>query len=344
MMRKIVVHRAGSYERLEIEEHEEPRPDKGDILIEVRAIGINFADCIVRMGLYESAKVYVGWPITPGFEVAGIVKEIGEDVEGFLVGDEVFGVTRFGGYATHLVIPKHQVFHKPSFFSLEESAAFPTVFLTAYYAMFELAHPRKGQDILVHSAAGGVGGALLQLGKIAGLHTTGVVGGSHKVESAREYGAKNVIDKSKVGLWKEAERLVPDDFHVIFDANGVSTLADSYEHLAPMGKLVIYGFHSMMSKGRGRPNWLKLVWGYLRTKRFNPLDMTGENRSVLAFNLSYLFEHSEILVESMTQLIKWIEQGKIKPPPIKTYAFEDIAKAHFDLELGNTVGKLVLTL
>src|SRR5690606_30795686 len=122
----------------------------------VQAAGVNYADCVVRMGLYESAKKYVGWPITPGFEFAGRVDALGEGTPGLAPGDEVFGVTRFGGYASSVVVPRHQVFRRPAVCSPDEAAAFPSVHLTAWYALFELAHPRPGSTLLVHSAAGGV--------------------------------------------------------------------------------------------------------------------------------------------------------------------------------------------
>ena len=107
-MRKVVIHKAGSYNRLIIEEHPTPEPGAGEVRIKVQAIGVNYADCVVRMGLYSSAKEYVGWPITPGFEFSGTVQAIGTNVDTHAVGDRVFGVTRFGGYATHIAVPKHQ--------------------------------------------------------------------------------------------------------------------------------------------------------------------------------------------------------------------------------------------
>lgn len=341
-MKKIVIHRPGSYDKLTLEESKTSSPGENELLISVRFVGVNYADCMVRMGLYESAKKYVGWPITPGFEVSGVVEKIGSCVSGWEVGDEVMAVTRFDGYSSHVVVPAHQVFSVPDGFSLAEAAGFPTVFLTAYYAMFALANPRKNLRMLVHSAAGGVGGALLQLAKIAEAFCVGVVGRSHKVESAQKLGADHVIDKSKEPLWPTAEAHSPDGYHVIFDANGVATIGESYNHLASPGKLVIYGFHTMIPKKGGRPNWFKLAWDYLRTKRFDPLAMTGENRSVLAFNLSYLFSEREILEDAMGDLLRWASEGKLQPPPIQIYPFEEVARAHEDIESAQTVGKLIL--
>jgi NADPH:quinone reductase-like Zn-dependent oxidoreductase len=341
-MKKIVVHKAGGYDRLELESHPDPVPGRGEVLVTTEAIGVNYADCIVRMGLYASAKKYVGWPITPGFEVSGTVTAVGGGVDGGMVGRRVFGITRFGGYATHVVVPAHQVYPVPERFTMNEAAGFPAVFMTAYYALCELAHPRPGSRMLVHSAAGGVGGALLQLGAILGCETVGVVGAPHKKEVARRLGARHVVDKSSEDLWPTIDRLAPGGFDVVLDANGVATLAKSYAHVRSTGKLVVYGFHSMLPRRGGRPDYLKLARDYLRTPRFNPLAMTKDNKNVLAFNLSYLFEEQDILREGITRLLGWIDAGRITPPPTTTFAFDRVADAHRAIESGTTVGKLIL--
>ena len=339
---RVVVHQAGHYDQLSVERVSIPTPGPDDVVVRADACGVNYADCIVRMGLYESAKKYVGWPITPGFEVAGSIESLGSAVTGFSVGDRVVAVTRFGGYTSHLCLSASQVFALPESLSTQTAAALPTVFLTAWYALFELAHPRPGQHALVHSAAGGVGGALVQLLKRAGCRVTGVVGRTHKVATARDLGADDVIDGSRQKLWRAAERLAPDGFDLVFDANGVATLGDSYKHLSKPGKLVIYGFHTMLPHGGRRINWLKLALGYLRTPRFNPLAMTGDNRGVLAFNLSYLFEQQALLTEGMTLILSLFGSGELVAPPIATYPLEEVARAHQALESRQTVGKLVL--
>ena len=161
-----------------MEEAPDLTPGEGEVLVRTDAVGVNFADVVVRMGLYESARKYVGWPITPGFEFAGVVAAVGRGVSDLLAGELGFGLTRFGGYATHVVVPRDQVFRIPKGFTSSEAAAFPVVFLTAYYALFELAAAKAGTKVLVHSAAGGVGGALLQLARVAGCEAVGVVGSS----------------------------------------------------------------------------------------------------------------------------------------------------------------------
>jgi NADPH:quinone reductase-like Zn-dependent oxidoreductase len=280
------------------------------------------------MGLYDSARELRGWPITPGFEFAGRVAAVGPDVTGLAPGDAVFGVSFFDGYATHVVVPRHQLYPLPAGLGMEQAATFPAVFLTAWFALFELAHPRPG--------------ALLQLARIAGCRVVAVVGATHKVEAARRLGAEVVIDKSREDLWRAAERAAPHGFDVVLDANGVATLAESYRHLATPGKLVVYGFHSMLPRRGGRPDWLKLAVDWLRTPRFNPLALTKENRSVLGFNLSYLFGRAEILERSMGELLGWLAEGRVQPLEVTPYPLDRVADAHRSIESGQTVGKLVL--
>jgi NADPH:quinone reductase-like Zn-dependent oxidoreductase len=342
VVRKIVIHRAGAYDRLELEERAPLVAGRGDVVIDVRAIGVNYADCLVRMGLYQSAKDLVGWPITPGFEVSGIVREVGADVGDLKVGDRVLAVTLFDGYATCVRVRRDYVFPMPDDLDFDRAAAFPAVFLTAWFALHELAHPRRGAKLLVHSAGGGVGGCLVQLGKRAGCDVTGVVGSSHKVDVVKSHGADHVIDKSTEDLWSRAKRIAPRGFDVVCDANGIETLKQSYAHTRSSGKLVIYGFHTMMPKEGGKPKWVKLASDYLRTPRFNPLDLTTDSKSILCFNLSYLYDRTDILVEAMTELLRWLAAGEIQAPPVSRYRFEDVADAHRALESGRTTGKLVL--
>lgn len=341
-MQKVVIEQAGGYERLQLKTLQDPVPGKGEVLIETRAIGVNFADCCVRMGVYSSAKKYVGWPITPGFEVSGVVIAVGTGVTRYKVGDRVIALVRFGAYATHLTVAADQIFPLPDDFSFVVGAAVPVVCLTAYYALFELAHPRKGSRVLVHSAAGGVGSSLVQMAKLVGCEVTGVVGSSAKVAHVKNLGADQVIDKSSQDLWTVAGQIAPKGFDVILDANGIETLQQSYDHLAPGGKLIVYGFHTMFSKGRGTPNWIKMAWDYFRTPKFDPMKMTNDNRSVMAFNLSYLFDQKDLLMQSAEQIFKWYEAKQLMAPLVKKYPLQNVAAAHRDLESGNTMGKLVL--
>jgi NADPH:quinone reductase-like Zn-dependent oxidoreductase len=305
---------------------------------------VNFADLVVRMGLYESAKKYVGWPIVPGFEVSGQVSAVGQGAERFRVGDRVLGITRFGGYASHICLPEAQVRPLPEGVSFAQGATFPVVFLTAWYALHELCHLRKGQVVLVHSAAGGVGGALVQVAKRAGCEVIAVVGSTTKVSAARELGADHVVDKSRENLWRGVERAAPGGCHVVLDANGSETLRQSYEHLRPTGRVIVYGFHSLLRRGSDRLPLLHAGLGWLRVPRFDPLKMIDKNVGVFAFNLSYLFDELSIFTEAMNDLLAALEQGTLRCPPLSEIPFDDAAEAHRRLHSGTTVGKVALVL
>ncbi|EQC46251.1 medium chain dehydrogenase/reductase family protein [Bacteriovorax sp. Seq25_V] len=339
-MKKIVIHSPGDHDKLKLEHGTIDDLKVNEVQVDVMYSGVNYADVCVRWGIYESAKKFIGWPITPGFEFSGVISKVHENSK-FKVGDEVFGVSFFNGYSSKLNLPEHFVFKKPSSLSFEEAACFPAVFLTAYHALFQNFIMRPRSNVLVHSAAGGVGSALVQLLKQAGHNTVGVIGSSGKREYLSSLNCDHIIDKSKEDLWKRAEEICPTGYDVILDANGVETLRDSFNHLAPTGKLMVYGFHTMLPKS-GRINWPKLVWNYLRTPRFSPLELTSANKSVMAFNLSFLFERFDILLEGMEAMIKMLESGSIKGHRVTVFDASDVGHAHGHIESGKSVGKIAL--
>ena len=340
-MQHIVIDKPGGYDALKLCEAPDPKPGPEQVVIRVKACGVNYADGIIRMGLYASAKKLHGYPITPGFEVAGVIDQIGGNITRWKTGDEVIGLTLFNGYSSHLVLDQDGVFSKPANLDFAQAASLPTVFLTAWWMVHRQVYPQSNETWLVHSAAGGVGSALLQLAKLAGVKAIGVVGASHKIEHALAMGAAAVIDKSSQDLWAEAKRLAPDGFQAIFDANGVSTLRQSYDHLAPTGRLVIYGFASMLPKD-GKLNWLKLARDWLKTPRFSPLDMTQANKSVLAANLSFLQAHAPTMQDGMHWLLERFADGRLTPLPVESYPLAHAAEAQRRIESGQTIGKLAL--
>lgn len=343
MARKVIIRSPGDWSHLEYEDFVCPKPKPNEVTIAVKASGVNFADVAVRQGLYSSAKKFVGWPITPGFEVAGVIKAVGRDVKKFKVGDKVFGLTLFGGYTSELNIAEEHVRQIPRGLSYSEAASIPAVFMTAYYATHWLVNVHKNTTALVHSAAGGVGLALAQMLTELGVMVIGVVGSSTKVAVAKEYGSSQVIDKSKQDLWAEARKYAPNGFDYIFDANGATSFKASYQHLRESGTLFVYGFATMLSKSKGKQSKFKLATGYFKTVRFNPFDMVKQNRSVVAFNVSYLYERTDILDAAFEFVLDSLNSGQLKTLPIAEYKFEDVTQAHKDMESGKTVGKLVLT-
>ncbi len=349
-----MIDRPGGYDRLRIERVTLGARPRDHVRIDVDAIGVNYADCVARMGLYESAKKYEGWPLVPGFELSGRVRET--DDASLAVGTPVVAVRRFGAYASCVDVPRHQVFALPRVgdrdVTMHEAAGLPVVYATAWYALHPLASVRPGQTLLVHSGAGGVGGAILQLGRQAGCETIAVVGRTDKIDVAKALGATHVIDKSREDLWTRAKELAPRGYDVVLDANGAETLSRSYDALRSPGRLIVYGFHTMLPRAgesttgkptSGRPSWRRLATSWLRTPRFDPLKLTGENKSVMGFNLSYLFEERTILEEAMSAIWRGLERGALAPLPTRTFAFDRVADAHRAIESGTTTGKLVLT-
>lgn len=339
-MRRVIVRRPGGFDRLELIDQADPVPGPGEVLIETAAVGVNFADCVVRMGLYPAATEYVGWPITPGFEFSGTVLTSNSDR--FEPGARVFGVTRFGAYASHVVVSEDQLVAVPSNLTMEQAGAAFVPCLTAWFALCLQGGGKAGHRVLVHSAAGGVGSTAVQMAVALGCHVVGVVGSPEKVSFVQALGASAVLDRSAGGFVQKARALAPAGYDIVLDANGYQTLRDSYALLGPMGRLVVYGAHTMLSRGSGRRNWLRLALTYLRTPRFDPLALTNDNKSVLAFNLSYLFEKKESLLPAVPDLVRWLEQGQILFPKVDSFPLSRVADAHRTLQSGKTVGRLVL--
>ena len=338
-MREWTVEKPGGWERLTLKERPSVPPGPGEVRVAVRAAGVNYADALVRMGVYGAVKSY---PIVPGFEFSGIVTETGPGAARVKAGDSVLGVRRFGAYAEEAVVPEARLWPKPPSWSFEEAAGLPAVGLTAYHALFHLAHLEPGETVLVHSAAGGVGTAAVQLAKLHGARVAGVVGLASKAPVCRAQGADLVIDKSSSDWRREADAFSPKGFDVILDPNGYTTLRESYRRLAPSGRLLVYGFASMIPRSRGRMNWPAAALGWLRTPRFDPLDLCSSNKAVIGFNVVYLFDRGELFDRAMVRLLDWAREGRLKPLPTSAYPFEEAARAHRDLESGRTTGKLVL--
>jgi len=323
------------------------------VVLSNRAFSVNYADCCIRWGLYESANKFCGYPICPGFDVAGVVEQVGSSVKDLKVGDRVFGCTLFGAYSTRVLVPEMHLRKIPLDFTFSEAAAIPTVALTSLYALFLAGHyPSKSEfrnkAILIHSAAGGVGGMLVQMSKLLGLGpVVGVVGRTAKVEAAKALGCDVVIDKSTTpDLWGSAEEASPDGYAAIMDSSGVATLTESYEHLAPTGRLIVFGFHTNLPIGKDSLSpfeWIKMAFRMRKMPKFDPMTMGSQNKAILAFNLSFFSNEREMLSSLFSQILEWINNGKLQCPRVVELPLEQIREAHDLIQSGTTVGKIVLT-
>jgi NADPH:quinone reductase-like Zn-dependent oxidoreductase len=331
------------------------------VVLSNECFSVNYADCTIRWGLYESAKRFVGWPITPGFDIAGTIERVGTgdalsnddnvNVPTFNVGDKVFGCTLFGAYSNRVLVPSIQLRKIPKGLSVEEAATLPAVALTALHALslagyFPTATNFANKSILIHSAAGGVGSMLVQMSKILGLGPiVGVVGSRSKIQAAKDLGCDAVIDKSREDLWKRAEEIAPSGYKTIMDANGVSTLQESYDHLAATGRLVIFGFHSNLPMGKDMLSpfeWIRMAKKMGSMPAFDPMDLVVDNKSVLGFNLSFFADEKEIVSNLFDQICSWLEDGLLKCSKVTTFDVDEIGKAHALIQSGRSVGKIVV--
>ncbi|NDG85430.1 MAG: zinc-binding dehydrogenase, partial [Proteobacteria bacterium] len=176
-----------------------------------------------------------------------------------------------------------------------------------------------------------------------GYESVGVVGSSHKVEYVKSLGATHVIDKSREDWFARARALVPGGFDAVMDANGPATLRQSYDSLRPTGKLIAYGSHTMLPQSAsGRMNYLKAAWGLLKMPKFDPLRLLTDNKSIIGFNLSFLFDRDDLVKEGMDVLLDLVHEKKIHAPKITQFPVERTGEAHRLIESGQSTGKIVL--
>jgi synaptic vesicle membrane protein VAT-1 len=340
---------ASSNSKLFIAERELP-PDC--VLLDNKAFSINFADCCIRWGLYESANQFVGWPICPGFDVAGTVLAVGSAVSNLKVGDRVFGCSFFGSYSTRIVIPAIQLRVIPEQLkTFAEAAAIPAVALTSLYALALAGHypscKFSNKAVLIHSAAGGVGGMLVQMAKALGAFPiVGLVGRAEKLVAARDSGCDHAFVRTENNLWDKIEEVAPQGFSAVMDASGVETLSQSYDHLALAGRLIVYGFHTNLPVGKDSLNpleWVRMAFKKEQMPKFDAMDMVESNKAVLAFNLSFFSKECDALSELFDQVLQWIDEGKIHCPRLIELSMGEVRQAHDLIQSGASTGKIVLS-
>mmetsp|Transcript_23136 Transcript_23136/g.23348 ORF Transcript_23136/g.23348 Transcript_23136/m.23348 type:complete len:430 (-) Transcript_23136:163-1452(-) len=323
---------------------------EGLVIVRNKFFSVNFADIAIRWGLYESALRYVGWPIVPGFDFAGEI-EWAHPNTSFKIGERVFGFTLFGAYSSRILVPATQIRHLPSTLSLEKAASLTAVAGTALHAVaLSGAYPdpllTRNRAALIHSAAGGVGSMLIQICKLCGYSPiVGVVGSSHKIETCQLLGADVVIDKSKESLKKTLDRVSPEGYIAVFDANGVETLQDSYHRLSRCGRLIIYGFHTNLPKAShllSPYQWFIMIYKLINTPKFNPMSPVVDSKAVLGFNLSFFADETKLIHQYMEQVLIWLHEGKLHAPTISVVDMKNICQAHQQIQSGITVGKIVV--
>lgn len=335
-MRQVWITRAGAPEVLEVREAPDPTAGQGQVRIRVKAAGINFADLMARVGLYPDAPKI---PCVVGYEVSGVVDQVGPGVSDLKVGDRVFGVPRFGGYTDTLVVAAEQVFHMPEKMTFEEGAALPVVYLTAYNMMLFTGTTRPGSSILIHSAAGGVGLAAIQIARTRNCTIFGTASpGKH--DFLREQGVQHPLDSN--ADYADTVRLALGDKGVdlILDPVGGKSWSVGYELLAPAGRLVAFGFSA--AAGGKKRNLLHAASQLMKIKKFSPMKLMDDNKTVSGTNMLHLFSRLDLLRPQFDALLAMYEAGQIKPHVDRTFKFDEAPAAHHFLHDRKAVGKVLL--
>lgn len=335
-MKSVWIPRTGPPEVLEVRDGPDPTPGPGQVLVRVRAAGVNFADVMARLGLYPDAPKL---PCVVGYEVAGLVEQTGPGVDGLRPGDRVLAMTRFGGYAEAVAVPVAQVFPLPAAMSFEEGAAIPVNYLTAVLMLRHFGNVRAGDRVLVHAAAGGVGMAAIQLCRIAGAEVIGTASAS-KHALLREAGVAHAIDYRTQDFEREVRRLTNGrGVDIVLDATGA--FGKSYRALAPLGRLVCFGI-SGAATGLG-PSRLAALARIVRLPWFHPIRLMNDNKAVIGVNLGHLWDHLELLRREMLSLLSDYEAGRIRPVIARAFPLAEAAAAHRFIQERRNVGKVVLT-
>ncbi|MDB5219208.1 MAG: Synaptic vesicle rane protein [Myxococcaceae bacterium] len=335
-MRQIWITKAGPPEVLQVREAPDPEPGDGEVRIRVRAAGINFADLMARVGLYPDAPKV---PCVVGYEVSGVVDAIGSNVTRVAVGDRVFGMPKFGGYTDTLVVKEAQAFQMPAKMSFEEAAALPVVYLTAHHMMLFTGNLRPRSKVLIHSAAGGVGLAAIQLAKTRDCDIFGIASKS-KLSFLTEQGCQHPIDND--ADYAAEIRKITDGRGVdlVLDPVGGKSWTEGYELLAPAGRLVAFGL-SAAASGKKR-SLLHALGQVMQVKKWSPMKLMDDNKQVQGVNMGHLFGEIEMLVEQFTSLVAMYEAGQIKPYVDRTFKFSEAAAAHHYLHDRKAKGKVLL--
>ena len=336
-MRQIQITKAGNPEVLKVIDGPEPRPDQDEVVIEVKAAGINFADILARKGLYPDAPKP---PCVVGYEVAGVISAVGQNVSAFQLGQPVVALTRFGGYSEKVKVSAAQVFAKPQNLSFEAAAAVPVNYLTAYQLLVVMGSLRAGETVLIQNAGGGVGLAAIDIAKKIAAVTIGTAS-TGKHEFLRQRGLDHVVDYRSQDWEKTVRELTQGrGVELVIDPIGGKTWSQNYRVLRHTGRLGMFGISTASVAGSNSK--LGLIKMILRMPWFNPIKLMNGNKSVFGVNLGHLWHEGEKVRGWMQDILRGVQEGWIRPHVDRVFSFEQAAEAQAYLEARKNIGKVVL--
>ena len=321
----MVATQFGPPEVLKLQEMPQPRPGPEDLLIEVHAAGVNPVDFKICQGAFREGRTL---PFIPGYDVSGLVREIGSAVRGFKTGDAVYAspsIIRNGADAEYVCVDARTAAHKPASLDHIQSAALPLVALTVWEALLLRSQVRSGETILIHAGGGGVGHIAIQLGKLHGCRVLTTASHDESIELCRRLGADVVINYSEEDFVKRVERETEGiGCPIILDAVGGQTFDRSLDCLAVDGRIITV-------VGTPSPDITRKLFRKNATLYFEFMGAP-----------TYYGVHPERQGENLRAVTKLVDEGKLKPHVSRVFALDDLAEAHRLQESGHVTGKIVV--
>lgn len=329
------ISRVGSINNIRLVEEELIRPNDNEVTVEIKSIGLNFADVFTILGLYKASPRQ---DFIPGLEFSGVIVDKGCDVNELNTGDRVMGVIRFGAYTSHLNIDQRYVIKIPDDWTFEEGASFIVQALTAYYALIPLGNLVNDQTVLIHSAAGGVGIYANRIAKKFSAFTIGTIGNSSKINLLKSEGYDRIIVRNTNFKKELIEALNGRRLDLILEVLGGTIQKESFDLLAPMGRMIVYGSSTFVSHSNSS-NYLKLGYQYIKRPKYDSLSLIESNKSIMGFNLIWLYNKVDLLRSYVQEIMKL----NLKKPYIgHVYEFNDLIQAVKKFKSGLTTGKVVV--
>lgn len=321
-MQAILLHKIGGPENLKIENVEDPKPNKDEVIVQNKAIGINFFDHALRSGQYKLNK----FPAILGLEASGVIVTLGSEVKDFKIGDRVAYVNAgIGAYAERKAVNVYNLIPVPNDVTDEQVASSLLKGLMAHTLLHRVYIASLVKRILIHSVAGGVGHILCQWAKYLNIEIIGTVGSDDKMDYARSIGCSYVINYKTQDLVAEVAKITDyAGVGIVYDSVGKDTLNKSLECLWAMGMCVSYGETSGA------------------VENFNLNDLVANSLYITRPTLAKYKNNRVELIMASNEIFAALTKGVIRPK-INNYKFQDVAKAHRDIESKKTMGSLILT-